>query len=189
MKKMLFLFSLIIATSNLFAQFRLTKEGFVDAKDPEKSYIVLDTNGRSKEESFKDVLKHLTILYKSAKDVISKVDNEVITINAKEPNTINCKTLDYDLSYTVTVSFKDNRIKIDAPTFNCTSFAYNKPYRLTMSGSNGGFGSEVTVGLFKKNGEEGQKKTISQINVFFNNLVSAIHDAANGVADGDTEDW
>lgn len=168
-------------------EFVLTKDGFVNKDEPSKTYIVYDVDNTSQGILYGRVLKFLTIHYKSAKDVLSKVENEVITINAAERSIVPCKTLKYDLKYTLSVSFKDNKIKIDAPDFACNTFAHGKPYRLTMSGSNGGFGSEVTVGLFKKDGKQGQEQTIKYLEDFFNLLSLQIIRAA--ATDSASEDW
>lgn len=179
MKKLLCI-ALLLFSISVNAQFTLTKEGFVNSKDVSKKYTVFDIENQPKEHLYVNVLKFVTQQYKSAKDVISKVENEVITINAKEPEQIYCKNQRYDIQYTISISFKDNKIKIDAPVFECSAFAYNKPYRLTMSGSNGGFGSEVTIGLFKKDGTPGQKVTILEIENFLNGLCNSIVKSASG---------
>lgn len=182
MKKMLILLFVLLSI-NSHAQFSLTKEGFINTEDNAKNYVVIEFEDMPKDELYLRTLKYVTSTYKSAKDVVSKVDNEMITLNGSEPNKILAKTIRYDISYNVTISFKDNKIKIDAPTFECSSFSGGKPYRLTMSGSNGGFGSEVTIGLFKKNGEASLKNTIIEIESFFNGLVSGIKGSINGNQD------
>ena len=169
------------------AQFSLTINGFVSSKDNSKNYVVFDYDSISKEKLYTNVLKYITYNYKSAKDVVSKVDNEVITINAFQPAQIKAKLTKYDISYTIVVNFKDNKIKIDAPDFKCTNNTRDKLYMLTMSGSNGGFGSVVTIGLYKKNGEPSQKNTIDELELFFNDLCEKIRIAASG--ENSNEDW
>lgn len=186
MKKSLLLLLFIPHIIN--AQFSLTKDGFVSTEDTSKNFVVYSIDDASKEKLYANVLKYLTTTYKSAKDVLSKVDNEVITINAMQPKYINAKTLKYDIRYTLTIHFKDGRIKIDAPEFECTTRAYNKPYRLAMSGSNAGLGSEVVNGLFKKDGEPGLKKTVIEIENFFNTLSTNIAEAAEGNTNSN-DDW
>jgi hypothetical protein len=186
MKKILVLVLLAIPLA-VQGQFLLTKDGFVNLENNSISYVVYDIDGKNKEALYMGVLKFITSNYVSAKDVISKVDNEVITISALQPKAITCKMVKYDVSYTIVISFKDNKIKIDAPIFECTSYGHDKPFRITMSGSNGGLGSVVTVGLFKKNGEKAQGKTILQLEDFFNNLSEKIKSSASGT--GENNDW
>jgi hypothetical protein len=178
----------VIAVLSINAQFKLTKEGFFNSSDETKNYVVFEYNSMSKETLYNNVLKFITANYKSAKDVTSKVDNEVITINAIQPKKIKAKRIYYDLYYTIVINFKDDKIKIDAPTFECKSYALDRHYRLTMSGSNGGFGSEVTVGLFKKNGEHEQKDAIKELELFFNDLSELIHQSASGKTNND-DNW
>jgi len=187
--KNLMLILLMLKPLLAFAQnpeFILTKEGFIN-KDNSSRHVVHNIDNTTKEVLYGRVLKYITTKYKSAKDVVSKVDNEVITINGAERGLVPCKTLKYDLSYTFSIEFKDNKIKIDAPVFECEAFSYGKPYRLTMSGSNGGFGSEVTVGLFKKDGRPGQEKTIQFLEIFFNIINLEIFVAA--ATDSSKDDW
>ena len=176
--KNILLFLFITMPIMVNAQFSLTIDGFVCSEDNSKDYVVFEYENQPKEDLFINVLKFITSNYKSAKDVISKVDNEVITINAFQPKQIYAKSLKYDIKYTLVISFKDNKIKIDRPSFECSTYAFDKPYRLTMSGSNAGLGSEVTVGLFKKDGKPNQERAIVDIETFINGLCNRINSAS-----------
>lgn len=186
--KKIFLITLLMSmviTAN--AQFVLTFNGFKDKNDLSRNYVVFKIEDVSKEDMYNRVLKYVTQTYRSSKDVVSKHENEVITINAYEPKQIHVKALKYDIHYTIVLSFKDGKIKIDSPDFECTTFSLGSSYRLTMTGSNGGLGKEVTVGLFKKNGEPSQKRSIEELESFFNNFSNAIVIAVKGKAN--TEEW
>lgn len=185
--KRIILFALLTLPVIANAQFSLTINGFVSSNDSSKNYIVYEYTNIPKEKLYINVLKFITSNFKSAKDVVSKVDNEVISLNAFQPKQIYAKTQNYDINYNLVVSFKDNKIKIDKPIFECTTFAYGKTYRLIMSGSNGGFGSEVTIGLFKKDGKQNQEKTITYIESFINGLCNQIKTAASD--SNNSDEW
>lgn len=181
---LLFLSSMFLSAN---AQFKLTINGFVLEEDASKNYIVCSYDNLGKDILFTNVMTYLTKKYISAKDVISKVDNEIITLKSFHPQKINAKMLNYDLLFTMSISFRDDKIKIDAPGFECTSSFDGRPFRLTMSGSNKGFGSEVTNGLFKKDGKPSLDKTIFQLEDFFNSFANEICRAASGI--DNKSDW
>lgn len=93
----------------------------------------------------------------------------------------------YDINFVMMISFRDNKIKIDAPTFEGVNMSQDKPHRFTMSGSNRGFGNEVTHGLFKKNGEPSFENAIIQLEDFFNNYCLEICREASGISK--EEEW
>jgi len=187
MKKILLILSMIIVSSIVNAQFKLTIDGLINAEENSKAYTVCSFDETSKEKLFNNVLAFVTKSYVSAKDVVSKVDNEVITINAIHPQQIKAKLLKYDMKFVMVISFRDNMIKIDAPTFECTSEFDGKPYRLVIQGSNWGLGDEVTNALFNKNGKPKLEKSIIEIETFFNVISAEICRAASGI--DEDEEW
>lgn len=82
-----------------------------------KNYCVEYFEGKSAHELFSKFKTAITLLYKSSKDNISFVDDEVISINAyskkdfywKENYTLN-------MNYVIKFMFKDGRVRVEAPT-------------------------------------------------------------------------
>ena len=74
------------------------------------NYIVFEIENVSKVDLYNNFLKYITQTYRSAKDVVSKYGNEVITINAHQPKQIYANTLKYDLDYTIVINFRDGKI-------------------------------------------------------------------------------
>lgn len=183
MKKFSLLALVAFLSINVSAQLKLTKDGFIDAETG-KDYHIVTLDGKSQTELYNSTLIKITSMYNSAKDVVSKVDGEVITINASQPNSVKVKTLLYNVDYTLTLKFKDGRIRFDSPTFVARQFYNNKKYVVTMTGSNGGFGTEVKVGLFRKNGDVANEKGVLSIEDFFNNLIKTL-----AIQDQDEDDW
>ena len=67
-----------------FSQFVLTKDGMVDEKDQSKNYLVYNFEGKTANELYISALTIITNIYASAKDVVSKVDGKIISINGAE---------------------------------------------------------------------------------------------------------
>lgn len=164
-----------------FSQFELTKDGLT-VIDSDKDYIVYEFQGKSKEDLYTSVLKTLTVKYNSAKDVLSKVENEALSINGLENNYLKGKKAlgiqeVWSLSYNLNIHFRDGKIKIDAPII---SFPENYEGR-NLHLSKGGIGR---VAIFK-NGKLKEEDIKRQIEDFFNNLVSEIK---HGV-ENEKDDW
>lgn len=168
-----------------FSQFELTTDG-LKVVDSDKDYIVLDFKNKPKDVLFKSVLKTLTLKYNSAKDVLSKVENETISINGLQSNYVGAEKMlgaylnVYDLKYKVNISFRDNKIKIDNPfiKFPMKIIGNSRELRLSKAG----FGNAV---IFKKNGKIKEKDAKKKIEDFFNTLVSEIKQGVENKQD----DW
>lgn len=184
MKKLsiiLLLFSLY--STSVFSQFELTKDG-LKVKDSDKDYLICEFTGKTQSEVYISVLKTLTLKYKSAKHVLSKVENETISIKGYESAYIGAEKMLgvylflYDLDYKINISFRDDKIKIDIPTIEFISEIGNNR-KLTLSDS-----GMFKAPIFKKDKvkEEGAKQRIED---FFNTLVAEIK---QGV-ESEKEDW
>lgn len=118
----------------MFSQkFELTPNGFVDSEDHTKNYLVLEFPNKTKEELFNETMIYLTKNYVSSKDVISKVDNEVITINAYSSIPVTVGFQKYTNRYTISFSFKDSKVKIDSPTVDLSYISSGNLYKLHIS--------------------------------------------------------
>lgn len=110
--KNLYFFAFLILSVNLKAQtITLTANGFVDASDSTKNYIVLDQKKTSKMDLYKKTLTYLNGIYKNPAAVISSVDGESITVNARGEFQTTEKLFNYPFSYTLLIQFKDGKMK------------------------------------------------------------------------------
>lgn len=179
----------IVFTLPLFAQdkyFELTPNGFVSVTDTSKNFVVLDFDGKSQSELFKKFLITITTDYRSPQDVISKVENEVITINGIESKAIRRNKLghNFDINYTVSIHFKDGKVKIDAPTFKLTTFTdklqtlHLNWTRININGSD--------LGIYGKKGKLNSEMAKNDLENMFNKLVDLLirKDSSNG-----SDDW
>ncbi|KFF23460.1 hypothetical protein IW16_24675 [Chryseobacterium vrystaatense] len=196
MKKILTILVLVLCTQLHFAQyFTLTPQGFVSANKSE--YVVVDVPNTKQKDLYKSVLNALSTMYKDPKKVLSTVDGESISVKGYEENVIEHKfkgsplqigklTLKYDLSYTISFLFKDNRIRIDRPSFELR--------RWYEGGYNSGWVSEwqylplnvnknVKTAVFDKNGEINSELSYNGLNKHFNNLITEILEKSKKIND------
>ena len=183
MKKTILPFILCLFYSlTSFSQIELTKDGLT-VIDSDNDYIVYEFEGRTKEDLYTSVLKTLTVKYNSAKDVLSKVENETISINGIQTDYIGAGKLlgnyleVYDLGYNLNISFKDAKIKIDIPTIRFPNESNGRTLHISGKGMFKTF-------IFKKDKvkEEGAKQKIED---FFNTLVAEIKQGVENKKD----DW
>lgn len=90
----------------------LTEEG--------KDFVVIQQEGKSAQELYNQVLQAVTLQYNSAKDVISKVENSVISVNGIANNVSILSAMFgvkvfFSIQYVIQFQFKDGRIRVDAP--------------------------------------------------------------------------
>ena len=174
MKKIALLIAFSISQIICFGQFSLTKDGLVNTKNPEVPYIVLEFEGKSQEELYNLVHIYLNKIYLSPKDVLSVLENKSISINGISKDVIQVKKRAfYDIRYTISIEFKDGRIRVNTPII-LDIYKYVSLQKFTLELINRAF----TPGIFFKNGDvnyEMPKKSVEDyINSYIQNISEAI---------------
>jgi len=112
------LFTMAINAQNR-VHFTLDKSCTYVKPNSETNYYVFNYEGESQASLYKKALIGVTKTFVSAKDVVSKVENSMISINSTQllSYTIGglISTKDY-VNYVVEIEFKEGRIKVNAPT-------------------------------------------------------------------------
>lgn len=124
MKKIVFLLISLVATTclaqeNHSVKFQLTENGSFIAPDG-KDYIILEHPNESQGDLYNKFLVAITGIYVSPKDVISKVENQMISIKGYKHEAITNTLLGvfsstYDIEYVLKFQFKDGKVKVEAP--------------------------------------------------------------------------
>ncbi|MEE3726187.1 hypothetical protein V2H21_12620 [Riemerella anatipestifer] len=179
---------LLFACLSLFSgvalgqKFQLTSTGFVNADEPSKDYVVVEFPNQNQETIYKKVLVMLNKKYKSAKNVISSVEPETITINAISAKKIRRTGMhSFDNHYNITLSFRDGKVKVDAPKFELTTYDYGKKQEMYLQGGFSLDGS--SFGIFKKDGTIKIDKAVEDLNSFANEFIDDIKKA------DDKDEW
>lgn len=172
MKKTIIFLLISFFSTSVFSQFKLTIDGFFTEDD--KEYLVLNYPEKSAEEMYNQTLMFIHSVYKIPDAVINEVKNEMITVSGFKKDAVGTgKVLGsylavWDLQYTISFQFKDDRVRINAPNFECTGNSDGKETRLVLHGKN----SIVTPtrSLFKKDGKPNMKDSIKMLESFFNDF-------------------
>lgn len=189
MKKLVITIGFILVAKLTFAQyFTLTPKGLVSGD--KNSFVVVDFPNAKQAVLYKNVLNALNTMYKNPKEVLSLVDGESITITAYEkgiitdkvkvsPLQVGKKTYKYDLSYTLSILFKDGKIRFNSPSFECKRH-YESGYK---SGYASGWtdlplikGKDYKSGVFSENGKVFSDEAFEGLSKHFNGLIKEIID-------------
>lgn len=182
MKKVLIFGSLIICLFGFAQTMKLTPDGFVDASDSSKKYVVIEFPNASQSELYKDALVMLNKKYRSSKDVLSAVEPESITIDAISSHPVHRTSMhSFTNRYNITISFKDGKIKVDAPSIQLYTYDYGKKQEMFLIGGFTIDGS--SFGIYNKKGELKIEKAENDLNQFVNNFIADIKNIQS------KEDW
>lgn len=127
MKRILLLIaicSLAWSTNAQFVDFSLQSNGKFVNKSDKKDFVVIQFENKTSKDLYNDVLKSVTKLYNSPKDVISKVDGEIVSVNGIISDCILLEakamfgiknTMFFSIQYILQFQFKDGKIRIESP--------------------------------------------------------------------------
>jgi hypothetical protein len=112
---LLFIATLSFAQSNV--NFSVTKYGTYEVPFSSNDYYVITFPNQTQTQLYTSALKAITRDFVSAKDVVSKVENEMISVNAihRFTESYSAFSLTYDVNYTFEMEFRDGRVRINAP--------------------------------------------------------------------------
>lgn len=176
MKKLVLLFFVIFSLNVNSQVFKLTPNGFVDAEDETKDYIVFNFDSKTKKEIFDLVNAKIVSIFVSAKDVISRSGEDVITINGITQKDISFNgAFNYTMNYTLVLLFKDGKLRVNAPSLNNISGTFgdvNNRKQLLLQGSGGAFLPNQYI--FNNKGELKREKNKVELEQYFNGLIQEI---------------
>lgn len=190
MKKTLLIALFLFFTQVGFAQyFTLTSEGFKSADKTD--YVVLNFPNVKQAELYSNVLNVLNTMYKNPKEVLSLVEGQSITIKGYEEDAIDSKEKQnpimigkrkakYDVSYTLSILFKDGKIRFNSPSFEC---------RKWVIGSGSNYWAYMSLvkekkayySIYDKKGELVAEEAAASLNKHFNTLIKEILDKSNNI--------
>ena len=176
MKKILFV--LILITSIVYAQeFTVTPTGLKDNANLEKTYVVINTPGKTAEQNYNNAIKYINKTYKSPKDVIKgDITGEYISFDTHVSDFLVVKNsgvkVVIDATYRTELSFKGDRVKFEVINLDMhtqTPTAAGNMYVL--------FTGSVWSGypIYKQKKQKLiRPETKTDIEVYFNNTINTI---------------
>jgi len=197
------LLSMILLCSLSYAQsLVVTPLGLRDANDPEKTFVVINADGKTAKELYDIAIKYINKNYKSTNDDIKgNIDGEYISFNTHIVNfvtvVINLMPLSYDANHTIELNFKDGRVKYEVINLqmnyrqNKEPFLYNGKNAKTTLDKNKEvspflfIGKLFTPGIYTPNLSLKRPKAKAQIEDYFNSQIKSFADALNGKNNND----
>jgi hypothetical protein len=191
MKKILLVLILII--SIVYAQeYTVTPDGLRDKSNTEKTYVVINTPGKTGEQNYQNAIKYINKTYKSPKDVIKgDVEGEYISFNTHLSDFLVVKNsgvkVVIDANYTIELSFKGERVKLEVINLDMhtqTPTAAGNMYILFT----GSIWSGYPIYKKKKN-KLIRPETKTDIEVYFNNTINTIKGYFLEEVNATDDDW
>ena len=154
-------------------EFSVTETGLKDNANLQKTYIVINTPGKTAEQSYNNAIKYINKAYKSPKDVIKgDVKGEYISFKTHVSNFLVVKNsgakVVIDANYTIELSFKGDRVKLEVINLDMYNPEVNS--KVLFSGS-------IWAGFpiyKKKNNKLIRPETKTDIEAYFNNKINLI---------------
>lgn len=176
----------MLATAQTFT---LTPQGFVNADEQTKTYVVVEMQG-TQAELYAKAKTAVTSMWNSPKDAMSYNEPDIIVVNGYSNNAAHFKKWGRDnifgMVYRLQIQFKDGRIRIDAPVIGSLDYAGGQGTMLIEAGDNST--SQHITRAFEKNGKVRFPEFNKNVEDYFNGLVATLIDKMkNGVSND--KDW
>lgn len=115
-KVIIFLF--LLSSISYGQKLSVSPDGLKNADDPEKSFVILNIDGKSAKQLYDDALKHIIKTYENPDKVIKgKLENEYIKYTTHATDFLIIKNsfakVPISSDYTVELSFKDGKVKYE----------------------------------------------------------------------------
>lgn len=186
MKKII---SLMVALMPIIAfaqKFDMNADGWFNADDPSKNFIVVEVPG-TKAELFAKAKTAAVSMWNSPKDVLSYNEPDIIIINGYNSGSVYIKRMGmilvYEFPYRIQLQFKDGKVRIDAP--GVEKGTYNKGTLYFSGGKNNAWTGEAYI--FDENGKLKMKDQKEQLVRAMNELIYClVEKIKNGASQ---EDW
>lgn len=106
--------------NNSLCKFVFDDKGLYSAQDSSKDYIIFNRPGKSSAELKASVLSAISSLFKSPKDVVTNLGDNIIQLERYAPNLYHGKYGDSyystDVYYSLIIQFKDGKIRYNTPS-------------------------------------------------------------------------
>jgi len=179
MKKLILLSMIFFCSFSYGQKFILTPNGLRDSLNIEKSYVVINVEGKTAKQLYDNALKFINKSYKNPSEVIKgNTESEYLKFVTHDPDFLTLKSLGMTLiwggSYTTELSFKDGKVKYEI---------INLEMRDEINGT-GTF--PLKGGIFKNDGTVRKKDAKSQVELNMNFQLKSLIVALAGTK---TDNW
>lgn len=182
--KKLILFALIAFSSITYGQkLNVTPNGLRDANDNEKSFVVVNAEGKTAKQLYDNALKFINKNYKSPDDVIKgKTDGEYLKFITHVSNFLIVNNsgakITIDADYTIELNFKDGKAKFEIIALDM--YAQNGGYKVLFTG-----GVFDGYPIYNKKGDLKRPDIKTEIETYFNGQINSLSEFLLGKSDKD----
>lgn len=158
--------------------FVLTPNGLRDSLDTEKSYVVINVEGKTAKQLYDNAVKFINKAYSNPNFVIKgQTDGEYLKYDTHASDFISFKNsflvAKFDVDYTTELNFKDGKVKFEIINLDMNNRTQNGVNRLLL------IGNMMSLGIYNKKGDLKRADAKIQIENFFNIQVNQLSIALN----------
>jgi hypothetical protein len=117
MKELFIIFALLLSITVYGQKFVATAYGLRDSSNIERTFVVINVDGKTAKELYVNAVKYINKTYRNASDVITgKIEGEYLKYITNAPNFVYYKLggrCYIDGKYTVELTFKDGKVKYE----------------------------------------------------------------------------
>jgi hypothetical protein len=111
----------------------VTTNGLRDSLDTEKTYLVINCEGKSAKELYDNAIKYINQNYKTPKEVIKgQIESEYLSFETHSPSVISFRRSGghptYDANYKTELYFKEGKVKYEIQNIEMISDNENHLY-------------------------------------------------------------
>jgi len=182
MRKIILLSMIAFCTLSYAQSLVVTPLGLRDANDNQKTFVVINMEGKTTIELYENAIKYINKNYKSPNDVIKgKIEGEYLSFITHAEDFIPVKILGrthyYGAGYTTELNFKDGKVKYEIINLDM-KHRTGSPFRFIKD--------LYAWGIYNKKGEVLNDGAKVQIENYFNSQIKSLSDALNGKNNNDT---
>ena len=96
-------------------QFTISKNQFSNTQDISKPFIVFEFEGLKANAMKGAILSKLSEMYKSPKDVIANISDNIISIEGYDKRVFKYNSYYCDIQFILTIEFKDGKVRYNNP--------------------------------------------------------------------------
>lgn len=192
MRKIILLSMIAFSALSYAQSLVVTPLGLRDANDNEKTFVVINAEGKTAKELYYDAIKYINRNYKSPNDVIKgKIEGEYLRFISHASSIISVKfypkkfpkqrAIRYPLDCTVELNFKDGKVKYEITNWKADADGL---FELQLI-ENQGLLMVINPGIYSKKGEVVNDIAKYQIETYFNSQIKALSEELNGKSNND----
>jgi len=184
MKKVFILMFITLSTFCKAQTFELTKDGFVNKQDPQKTFVVVEYPNKTQQQLFESALNAVGKVFISPNTVTNKVEYSQISLHATYPSITwrspAGRKLFFDMDYNLIFEFKDGRMRINGPNINqIVQKATLGDVYMYLTKAERGSTLRADKAIFNNDGSVNEEKHKERIETNMNQLITALVNEMN----------